>query len=235
MKKEESKGLLAVFTDVDKDYWTEFEKWHNCEHIEERVSIPGFLAGHRYRGMGKASEFMFLYETSDAKVLGSEPYLKRLNNPTPWSQASLVHLKNSTRTVHTLLGFVGKKLTLTAPFILASKFGFQPGEEQEMIRWYKEEYLPRAGALPGVYQARFYKSDQEISNIPTEERKLHGSLPAQQQFLALYAVSSLDFVNSKPWQEMSGTVQNKKMPKKMENLKEELYWLHFTMDAPETK
>jgi hypothetical protein len=235
MKKEESRGLLAVFTDVDKDYWDEFQKWHNCEHIAERVSIPGFLTGHRYRGIGKASEFMFLYETSDAKVLGSEPYLKRLNNPTPWTQASLVHLKNSTRTAHTLLAWVGKKLSLTAPFILACKFGCQPADEQEMIRWYKEEYLPKAGALPGVNQARFYQSSTEISNIPTEERKMHGSYAAKEQFLALYAVSSLNFVNSKAWQEFSATAQNKKLAKKIESLKEEMYWLHFTLDAPKTK
>lgn len=236
MKKEEAKGLLAVFTDVDKDYRTEFEKWHNCEHIAERVSIPGFLAGHRYQGIGKASEFMFLYETSDSKVLGSEPYLKRLNNPTPWTRESLIHLKNSTRTIYTLLASVGKKVSLTAPFILARKFDCQPGGEEEIIQWYQEEYLPQICTLPGVYRGRLYESCPEISNIRTEERKLHGSGPAKQRFLALYAISSFDLVNNKAWQEIStGTERNTKMQKQLENVKEELYWLHFTMEAPEAK
>ena len=236
MKKEEAKGLLAVFTDVDKDYHPEFEKWHNCEHIAERVSVPGFLAGHRYRGLGKASEFMFFYETADSKVLESEPYLKCLNNPTPWTRESLIHLKNATRTIYTLLASAGKKLSLTAPFIFARRFDCQRGGEQEVIQWYREEYLPQICTLPGVYQGRVYESCLEISNIRTEERKLHGSGPEKQRFLAVYAISSFDLVNNQAWQEISmSTERNSKIQKKLENVKEELYWLHFTMEAPEAK
>jgi len=235
VQSKESRGLLAVFTDVDPYFLTEFQRWHNCEHIAERVSVPGFLAGHRYHGTGQASEFMFLYETVDFQVLGSEPYLNILNNPTPWTREAIPHLKVSSRTIYTLLASAGNRPALTAGFVSAWRFDCQPGGEQEIINWYRDSYLPRIVRLPGVSRGRLYESLPELSQISTTERKLHGSGPAKQRFLALYEISSRDFADSKAWQELKGgSVQEKSMKNQMLDLKEEFYWLHFTMEAVET-
>ncbi len=236
MQSKESRGLLAVFTDVDQDFLTEFERWHNCELIAERVSVPGFLAGHRYHGTGKASEFLFLYETADFKVLGSEPYLNILNNPTPWSREAIPHLKVSSRTIYTLLASAGNGSPLTAGFLLAWRFDSQPGGEQEIINWYRDSFLPAIVRLPGVYRGRLYESRPELSQIPTTERKLHGSGPAKQRFLGLYEISSRDFGESKAWQGFkAGAEQKKSMKNQMLDLKEEFYWLHFTMVSAENR
>jgi hypothetical protein len=40
-----SQGLLAFWADIDSDYVLRFQQWHNCEHMPERLSIPGFLGG----------------------------------------------------------------------------------------------------------------------------------------------------------------------------------------------
>jgi hypothetical protein len=63
MKEKARKGLLTIWSDVDPDYRVEFQKWHTCEHIMERVSIPGFSVGRRYRGAGDAPDFLMCYET----------------------------------------------------------------------------------------------------------------------------------------------------------------------------
>ena len=81
-----SKGLMAFWTDIDEDYVLEFQKWHNCEHMTERVSIPGFHVGRRYRGIGNAPMFLITYETAGSEVLKSEAYMKALNSPTPWTK-----------------------------------------------------------------------------------------------------------------------------------------------------
>lgn len=39
MRQERTKGLLAIWADSDEDYRAEFEKWHQCEHTAERVTI----------------------------------------------------------------------------------------------------------------------------------------------------------------------------------------------------
>lgn len=52
------------------------------EHLQERLSIPGFLRARRcVRELGSPSYFM-IYELSNTSVLTSPDYLERLNNPT---------------------------------------------------------------------------------------------------------------------------------------------------------
>ncbi len=47
MRAKEATGLMAFWADVEADYVAEFRQWHNCEHVPERVGIPGFTVGRR--------------------------------------------------------------------------------------------------------------------------------------------------------------------------------------------
>ncbi|MDP7547459.1 MAG: hypothetical protein QGF20_09215, partial [Alphaproteobacteria bacterium] len=100
MKREGSLGLMAFWADIDHDYTLRFQEWHNCEHIPERISIPGFNVGRRYRGIGDAPKFLMFYETDTAAVFASEAYMARLNDPTPWTQESLPHFGNPSRNIY---------------------------------------------------------------------------------------------------------------------------------------
>ena len=42
------KGMLLTSMDVDAADDTEFNRWYDREHLEERVAIPGFLEARRY-------------------------------------------------------------------------------------------------------------------------------------------------------------------------------------------
>ena len=99
MKKEtkEAKGLLAIWADVEENYRIEYQKWHNCQHLTERVSIPGFKVGRRYHGIGDAPEFLMYYETDDSKVMAGAPYMHAINHPSPWTREAITHLKNIVR------------------------------------------------------------------------------------------------------------------------------------------
>ena len=54
MTHAEPAGLMAFWADIDTDYEMRFLEWHNCEHMPERVSVPGFCEGRRYRGIDYA-------------------------------------------------------------------------------------------------------------------------------------------------------------------------------------
>ena len=58
--------------------------------MPERVAIPGFLRGRRYVALDADLEFFNLYEAASPKVLAGPDYLERLNNPTPWTRASVM-------------------------------------------------------------------------------------------------------------------------------------------------
>jgi hypothetical protein len=61
-------------------FWASFEshdlhryvEWHNCEHLAERVSIPGFQTGRRYRVDGVDGRFLQFYETKTSSILATK-------------------------------------------------------------------------------------------------------------------------------------------------------------------
>jgi hypothetical protein len=75
--------------------------------------------------------------------------------------------------------------------------------------------------------------DDEVSNITTEERKIHGGKPGLQRFLAFYEISSLDLLASKEWKDSMEWAEDGAIFKKLENLQKESYWLDFSMYAPQ--
>ena len=76
----------------------EFEDWHSHEHFPERLCIPGFLRGSRWASVGEGDEgFFVLYELATYETLTSDPYLARLNAPTPWSRKMMPHHRNMVR------------------------------------------------------------------------------------------------------------------------------------------
>jgi hypothetical protein len=233
MAKSVKKGLLAIWNDVDGDYRIEFQKWHNCEHITDRVTIPGFFVGRRYQRTGEAPDFFMYYETDDPRVLASEPYLYAVNHPTCWTKEVMTHTKNMARAIYIMLSSEGEKPQTEAPYIIIIKFNIDLGSENEVLQWYREEQLPKICLIPGIYRGRLYMMDEKVSHIQTEERKIHGGGPGQQKFLVLYEIASLDVPHSKAWQELYRIADNK-MLKKIENIRYESYWLDFVMYAPAT-
>ena len=65
-------GLMAFWSDIDPDYVLQYQQWHNCEHIPERVTSPGFRRGCRYRAMDNRPHFLMFYETDTPNALATE-------------------------------------------------------------------------------------------------------------------------------------------------------------------
>ena len=167
-----SRGLMAFWADIDADYLPRFQEWHNTEHIPERISIPGFNVGRRYRGMGAAPGFLMFYETNGAAVFASADYMARLNEPTPWTRESLIHFQNPSRNIYTLLAETGRAAPIEAAYVHTLRFN--------------SAAMPADWLPPGeIHRSRLYAVDEEISNIMTSERNIYGGGPGQQQYLAM--------------------------------------------------
>src|SRR3569623_670723 len=64
----------------------DYDVWHTREHVPERLTVPGILAGQRYTdGDGPLPSYFTLYPLRDLGVLGSQPYRAVVEQPTPWS------------------------------------------------------------------------------------------------------------------------------------------------------
>jgi hypothetical protein len=95
-------GILAIFNDVAPGREAEFEAWFQGEHLEERLAVPGFLYGRRHEAIAASSGFFNFYVVKSPAVLTSEPYLARLDDPTPMTKRVMSGMfANMNRTVCT--------------------------------------------------------------------------------------------------------------------------------------
>lgn len=234
MTHPEPQGLLAIWANVDEDYQREYAQWQNCEHMAERVTIPGFHVGHRYCAIEAAREFFMVYETDTPDVMQSQPYLHSQNHPTPWTRKSIAHFRNTRRTIYSLVASEGERPATDAPYVLLvhSNPAAGPGGADEVIRWHCQEHLPRVRGVEGVLRARLYRTDTAISNIQTAERQIHGASPGSQEFLAMYEMFSPDIPLSDIWRQAArGTERSAEMMAALRDVEHERYWLDFALWA----
>jgi hypothetical protein len=230
MAEEVKKGLLAIWVNVDTDFRAHFQKWLNCEHIPERVRIPGVSAGLRYQKVGESIDFLMCYETDDASVMRSEQYLYAVNNPSPWTKDTMTHSRVIARAIYQLTAFAGERPSIEAPYVIAKRFDLDPVNEDQFIKWYGDVQLPKTCELPGVYCGSLYRINEEVSHMQTTERKIHGGGPTQQKFLALYRTASLDLSERRDWLALNSSHADENLG--ITEVQDELYWLDFVMRAP---
>src|ERR1700709_1545586 len=120
-------GLMAFWADIDPDYVLRYQQWHNCEHMPERVAIPGFREGRRYRSMTSEPHFLMFYETDNTGVLASPAYMAALNAPTDWTREALPHFRKPVRSIYTHFATAGKAGQFTAPYMTTLRFDLPDG------------------------------------------------------------------------------------------------------------
>jgi len=229
---DDSSGLMAFWADFEPADLLEFQRWHNCEHVTERVSIPGFLVGRRYRNGGSGPMMLMMYETGTPAVLGSEAYLAALNNPTPWTRRALQWFRNPSRAIYRLIAGAGRPAPTEAPFVLAARFNLDPEHEQESVAAYRERILPAAAAADAVFRSRLYAVDEEISNIMTSERRIYGGGPGEQRYLLMHDCEREDIVLAP---EPEGIGAEAELQAAHRDLYVDRLWLEFALRAPAEK
>ena len=99
------RAFLSLWSGVLQGYERELDRWHTIEHMPERLGVPGFLRGRRYKGSRSSDHPVFiLYEAAHIETFRSPGLLARLNDPTDWSKKVLPGLVNFVRSpCHTLV------------------------------------------------------------------------------------------------------------------------------------
>lgn len=163
------KGALAIWHDITADGETDYNEWHSKEHLLERVGVPGFLRGHRLQAVSGSPRYLNLYEVEDLATLTSQPYLDRLNHPTPWTQRALGHVRDNNRTLCRVVASIGNGVCGN---LLTMQLSVAPGRGDELRIWLTEEILPALVREPGVVGAHYLEGDLAASRTETEEKRL---------------------------------------------------------------
>jgi hypothetical protein len=166
------KGMLLTSMDVDAAHETEFNRWYDREHLQERVAIEGFLEARRYIAHAGSPKNLFLYSTGSIEALDSPAYRARLSSPTEWSKKNMANFKNMIRVV--------ARVTASHGVGRGAKLGIvrlrPDADKQEALRNELKNRLDVAD-LDGIISMHLIESDARLSG-PTAEIPAAGSSAA---------------------------------------------------------
>ncbi|MGH7393509.1 MAG: hypothetical protein ACREM3_29255 [Candidatus Rokuibacteriota bacterium] len=181
-------AALAVWFRVDAAGVPDLDAWYPRQHLPERLSVPGFLRGRRYAAASARLPYFTLYETEDAAVLSSAPYLERLNAPTDWTRRVLPTFRLMVRNAYRRLGGGGDDRF--ERHLLTVQVKPDSGRGPYVREWLEGQAAASLGALAGVAGAAGYVSDTGGTTVVTEERKIvGGEVVGGAPFLALVEVT----------------------------------------------
>jgi len=143
-------GILSVWNDYPPEEAAFYERWYMTEHFPERLGVPGFLRGRRYRAVDADRTYFTFYELESPDVLFAGAYLARLNDPTAWTQRIMGRWSSMFRTVCRRLARVGDSV---GGFVMAARFEQPVAISRGQARELKEQLAdPRIVAVD-IWQA----------------------------------------------------------------------------------
>jgi hypothetical protein len=186
-------GVIAIWNGIAEAARADFYAWHTWEHMPERVGIPGFLRGRRYRAVDQIThpEFFTLYELQSFQVATSQDYLSRLNAPTPWTTKVTTFFRDTSRGLARVLVTVGPGpggLLATIRFSVSSAVGSTLSSALESLVYEIAE-------LPMITGAHLAASNVRDSNLRTAESEGRTDIQAPPDWFVLIeacAPSALD-------------------------------------------
>jgi hypothetical protein len=164
VKRGTAKAELFVWTDVDSNYEADFNRWYDREHMEERISIPGFVWGRRLRlTAGAGPRYLALYRVENLGVFTSEAYQQAFKHQTDWSNRNFPRMRNPRRRV--------MRVPLEVGVGVGSAWGIvnlrQPKVDGDRIAPLLEEVC----RIDGVFAAYGLEPDVALSTpLPMEDK-----------------------------------------------------------------
>lgn len=159
-------AAVLIWNDVAPEGREPFYRWHDKEHIPERLGLPGFRRGRRFVRPGHSPQWLTVYEADDLAALVSPEYLARLNAPTAATVATLAHFRNTSRAVCRVARSVGAS---TGGHVLAMRLHADAARTDALCRYVEEEAFPRAMTRTGVVACHLFASDTSASFVNTTE------------------------------------------------------------------
>src|SRR3546814_1631627 len=85
-------AVMAVWGDADAALEAEFNEWYHREHVPERVGMPGWRRGRRYRRVDRGRQrYLVVYEVDSLASFDDPVYRHALDNPSDWTRRSEEH------------------------------------------------------------------------------------------------------------------------------------------------
>lgn len=162
------RAAVLIWNDVAAAGREAFYRWHDLEHIPERLALPGFRRGRRYARPGHSPEWLTFYEADSLDALVSPAYLARLNAPTPATTRTLPHFQNTSRAVCRVVHSVG---TSSGGHVLAMRLEAPEARGDAVVAHLGGGVFAELAQQVGVLACHLFVADQSASRLNTAESK----------------------------------------------------------------
>lgn len=160
-----AKGLLVAGFNYSKLDAGEFNDWYDTEHLPERQRCKGFINAVRWQGVDDPKVAIATYDLESRAVLHSAPYLAiARENLSPWSKRMVGKAQRLLRIEADQLVPGDQVMRGTTNYLMINACNLKPDAIEEVQRWYREEHIPRLGAVPGCVSARHFFSHAGTHN-----------------------------------------------------------------------
>ncbi len=184
MTTDKPRGLLCIWTDIDPAHESDFNRWYDREHMQERVAIPGFQSARRFAAVGNCPRpYLALYYTDALDVFRSEPYARAFANQTAWSLENFKRMRGTQRRVGQLTmeagqGEGGALAVFVVPQEKLAEPGLLPLLMKRAVGMTQEDFIVRATVL---------QTDARLSTPVTAD-----AVPAPSDALVMIEASRTD-------------------------------------------
>jgi hypothetical protein len=160
------RAAMLLSFDIAAEAQLEHDDWHSHEHLPERLAIPGFLRGSRWRALSGGPDYFVMYEVGELGVLSSPAYLDRLNHPSPWTTKIMPSYRGMKRGLCEIVARAGHGL---GGFGLLLRFGVEAHGETTLRDWLAEEVMPALPAHTGLVSAMLLRAGLR-ADLTVEQR-----------------------------------------------------------------
>ena len=222
------KGCFVAWHDLQPGREGDHDQWHTHEHMIERVAIPGFLRGLRYRSVAGSPRVCSMYHVESVETFTSPAYLARLNSPTAWTKQVMPLFVGMNRTLCTVVSTHGHGI---GGHLLTVQLRPTPRRSKELQEALSSKQLPSLAAKRGLCGAHFLIGDRAASQTRTQEKALRGEPDAIADWVLLIEGYDADAV-AEARLELTGALPSLGAD---EPMVEGLYVLDFTLGEDEAK
>ena len=157
---EKQGAAMFVWTNIASDAEDQMNEWYSRDHLEERISIVGFVRVRRFIAIDASRKYLAFYEMLNTRVMIGADYLASINNPRPTTIAMVRKFRDTARVISHVRQRAGDDGGILATVTIEVTRQNRPALDDTLARF---DVAPLA-LRPGVVGAGLMEEDADISS-----------------------------------------------------------------------
>lgn len=176
-------AVMAVWGDAEARAEAEFNEWYHREHVPERVGMPGWRSGQRYRRVDRGRHrYLAVYEVDSLACFDEPAYRHALDHPTDWTRRMMPAFRNFVRATCRVRLAAGE---VAGGYLASVRYTPSEDTREPIARWLGGEVLHDLRDRPGITRVQLWEADLDRSLTATSEQSMRVGPDGRAPFAAI--------------------------------------------------